>query len=185
MAKRKSAAESSQPTPEAIAAGTANLAKGRAAREKKRKPGEYETAGERWGRLLSGQITVEDLDDDEIKFMRVRSSDGTFNGKGRAVPSHLLQAFHGEAIKRSNNKLRTAAPEAVQALIDIGRDPSVKESDRVRALMYVVDRALGKTPETVHVKTDDAWGNMERDAIVDDRDLADLAGPGIDLGADD
>ena len=124
--------------------------------------------------LLDGSLTVRDLDDEEITRMALRGADGAVgSGKRRAIPSHLAQQFHQEAIRRSNDKLRSAAPEAVQALIDIGKNPAVKESDRVRALMYVVDRALGKTPETVNVKTVDKFGDLldEAGSLVEDRDL--------------
>jgi plasmid stability protein len=179
MAKRESAASASQ-----RAAGRKNLQAGRAAKAEQTKRAKDEgrpRAKERWAMLLSGTLSVRDLDDDEIKKMRVRGADGGFSGKRQAIPSHLAQQFHAESIRRSNDRLRTAAPEAVQALIDIGKDPSVKEGDRIRALQYVVDRALGKTPETVHLKTDDRWGTLKDTSITDDRDLADLA---EELGTD-
>jgi plasmid stability protein len=173
MAKqRERAASASQRS-----AGQKNLAKGRKAKEEQMERAREQgapKAGERWAMLLSGQLTVRDLDDEEIRKMRVRGADGGFGGKRRAVPSNLIQAFQAESIRRSNDKLRTAAPEAVQALIDIGKDPSVREGDRIRALQYVVDRALGKTPETVHVKNDDPWSNLGAEAFVEDRDLDDL-----------
>jgi hypothetical protein len=156
------------------------LEKGRKSKDAQRKKAKKEgrpKAGDRWAKLLDGTLTVKDLDDQEVAKMRVRGADGGFTGKGRAIPSHLAQAFHQEAISRANDKLRTAAPEAVQALLDIGRDPDVKEGDRVRALMYVVDRALGKTPETVNIKSDDPWADLIRNGgtVRDARDLAALA----------
>ena len=175
MAPQKRSAAGKKPTAAAISAGTANLAKGRAAKEEKRKQAEAEgreTGTQRWARLLDGSLTVRELDDEEITRMKVRAKDGSFN-KGRVLPSHIAQQFHHEAIRRSNDKLRSAAPEAVQALIDIGKNPAVKESDRVRALMYVVDRALGKTPENVVLKSEDKFADLLDDAasLLDDRDL--------------
>lgn len=180
MAERKSAAGRKKRTPTAaeIAAGSANLARGRKSTEERRKKAKemgLETGPQRWARLLDGSLTVRDLDDDEIKNMYVRNADGGFAGKRRTIPSHIAQQFHSEAIRRSNDRLRSAAPEAVQALIDIGKNPAVKESDRVRALMYVVDRALGKTPETMVVKAEDRFADLLGDAIVEDRDLGDMS----------
>ena len=175
MATRRSGPGTSQPSAAQKSAGTANLAKGRA--EKEARAQEARANGrmsgkERWARLLDGTLTVRDLDDEEITRMKVRAKDGSFN-KGRVLPSHIAQQFHHEAIRRSNDKLRSAAPEAVQALIDIGKNPAVKESDRVRALMYVVDRALGKTPENVVLKSEDKFADLLDDAasLLDDRDL--------------
>lgn len=160
------------------AAGRANLDKGRAKKAKAREQAEREdreTSGERWARLLDGSLTVAELDDAEITKMRVKSKDGTFNGKGRALPSHLAQAFHKEAIKRANDKIRTAAPEAVQALLDIGSDKDVKDSDRVRALMYIIDRGMGKVPETVRIEEKSKWDETLEAALGGglDRSLAD------------
>lgn len=134
------------------------------------------TANERWAMLVSGTITMEDLDDQEISRMRVRGKSGGFDGKARKLPSHLATAFHAESIKRANAKLNAAAPEAIQALLDIGRNPDVREGDRVRALIYVADRALGKTPENVNIKADDPWAATlhEGGSMREMRDLGDL-----------
>lgn len=181
MAKRETAAsQTRRATDKQKAAGAQNLAKGRQKKAKAREEAKTKgkpTATERWAQLVDGQLTVAELDDEELRRMKVRSLDGTFNGpRPSRMPSHLAQAFHQEAIKRANDKLRTAAPEAVQALLDIGRDPDVKESDRVRALMYVVDRSLGKTPETVRIEGQSKFDRMLSEALDLDRDLADDAG---------
>lgn len=183
MPKRDDAVSSkrsaSRHTAKAKAAGRANLAKGRAKKaEETRKAREQGTprAGERWARLLDGSLSIEDLDDDEIKNMRVRGADGGFSGKRRPLPSHIAQAFHRESIRRANERFRTAAPEAVKALIEIGTDPEVNESARIRALMFVVERSLGKMPETVRVEGMSAFDRLTAEAVGLDRDMADLAG---------
>ena len=196
MAPRKKAASRTdrdpRVTPQSIAAGSANLAKGRAAKEESRRKARAEgrpRAKERWAQLLDGTLTVQELDDDEIKNMRPRGADGGFTGRGRKMPSHLAQQFQQEAIKRAQDRFRNAAPEAVKALIEIGTDPDVREGDRIRALMYVVDRALGKTPETIRVEGADRWSSLLDAAggVGDvDRDLADLAdGTGSRVVADE
>lgn len=176
MAKRGKAATPSQRA--ALEAGRKKRDEVVAKRREEAREAGMTKSTERWAKLLSGTITVADLDDEEIRRMRVRGKDGGFSGKGRSMPSSIAQAFHQEAIKRANDRIRTAAPEAVQALLDIGRNPDVKEGDRVRALMYVVDRALGKTPETVNIKSDDPWATTlaAGGTIRDARDLASLAG---------
>lgn len=130
-----------------------------------------DTQKQRWAKLLDGTLTVQDLTDEEITRMRVHGKGGQFSGRAQPLPSHLSQAFHREAIRRANDKLRTAAPEAVQALLDIGADPEVKEADRIRALMYIVDRALGKTPETIRVEGASAFDTMLGEAVGVARDL--------------
>src|SRR5690349_7679601 len=118
MAERKASPSRKKrtPTPAEIAAGSATLAKVRAATaaccEQAKEEGR-ESSKQRWSRLLDGSLTVRDLEDEEITKMALRRSDGTFSGSKRAMPSHIAQQFHQEAIRRSNDKLRSAAPEAV------------------------------------------------------------------------
>lgn len=185
MAKRESGARSTKrATPRTAAedaAGRANLQKGRAKKAQAREEAAaaaLPTAQERWAMLLDGTLAVRDLDDAEIRKMRVKSADGTFNGPARRLPSHLAQQFHQEAIRRANDRIRTAAPEAVKELLRIGSDPDVKDSDRIKALLYIIDRSLGKTPEVVRVETEDRWqqtlGEVVVDRNLDDDPRADL-----------
>lgn len=168
-------------TPAQKAAAAANLAKGRASKEEARRkakeqPENTMTAGERWAMLLDGTLTVRDLDDEEIRKMRVRSVDGTFNGAGRRLPSHLAVQFQQEAIRRATEMFRTAAPRAVERLLEIADDPDAKHSDVIKALSLIMDRGLGKVPETLRVEGASAWDVLGAEAAGLDRDLADLAG---------
>lgn len=114
--------------------------------------------------LLDGRLTVADLDDEEIRKMRVRGADGGFAGRRPAIPSHIAQQMQAEAIKRAQEKFRNAAPRAVDALIELANDPDIKPGDRIRALTLVLERSLGKVPDTVRVEAADAWGKLMRDA---------------------
>jgi hypothetical protein len=155
-------------------AGRKNLEVGRAAKQKAREEARAAgamPAGERWAMLLDGSLLVSDLDDEEIKRKRVRGAAGGFDGRAPSMPSHLVQQFHSESIKRAQDRIHTAVPEAVDALLEIIADPEGKDGDKVRALMYLIDRGLGKTPETVHIKTNDPWGDMLGDSLEEDRSL--------------
>lgn len=203
MAKRESAADLSQrgaqpkkakgtrgggrQTAAQKAAAQENLRKGREARDRKRaeaqaaaERGEVrDTAGERWAKLLSGTITVEDLDDEELARMQVKGKDGAFNGKGRAVPSHLAQQMQREGIKRATEMFRVAAPRAVKRLLEIADDPDAKDSDAIAALRLVLERGLGKQPETVVIAEQSKWDEAQEGAFrqgVDREALGDDAG---------
>lgn len=145
---------STRQTPAELSAGRANLAKGRAAREEKRRQGREQgrpTASERWGMLLSGQITVKDLDDEELRAMAVRGKDGVINKRRNMIPSHIAQAMRQEAIQRANDMVRAAAPAAMKRLLEIAADPDTKDSDAIKALSIVLERSLGKTPQEIKV----------------------------------
>lgn len=172
MAKRESAATASQrqrkPTKKQIEAGKANMAKGRADRKKKTdaaRAAGVPRAGERWAALLSGQITVADLDEEELAKMRVRGADGGFTGRRPALPSHIAAAMQAESLKRAVDLFREAAPKAVKGLIEIANDPDVKPADRIRAYQLVMERSLGKVPDTVRVEAADSWGSLIADAM--------------------
>lgn len=133
------------------------------------------SAHERWGMLLSGTLSVKDLDDDEIQKMRVRGKGGQFGGRAPRVPSHLAQAFQKEGIRRATEMFRTAAPRAVKRLLDIAEDMDTKDADAIRALDIVLNRGLGKTPEIITVRDETKFDKVAGEAVGIDRTVADEA----------
>ena len=177
MGKRESVTRGTKPATEAQkAAGRANLSKGRTARAEAlaSKP-DAPRAKDRWSQLLSGTITVKDLDDDEISKMRVKGKGGTFSGRAPAIPSHLAREFHQEAIRRAKQKIAQATPKVTKLLLEMAEDSDVKDSDRIKILMYLMDRQLGKTPETIRVEGESDFDKMLADAVGLDRGMADAA----------
>jgi plasmid stability protein len=170
-------AKGKAPTAKQVAAGKANLARGRQTKQtmaEKAKAAGRETRADRWARLLDGSLTVRDLDDEEIANMQVRAADGTFGGKRRnSIPSHLAQQMRAESVRRANDMLRTAGPKAVKRLLEIAEDPDTKDTDAIRALALVMERALGKVPDKVIVEGVDRWGQTLNDVtdVAVDRDL--------------
>lgn len=133
-------------------------------------------ARDRWAKLLDGTLTVRDLDDAEIAKMRVKGKGGTFSGKAPAIPSHLAQQFRSEAIRRAKEQINLATPEVTKELLKIARDADTKDSDRIKVLMYLMDRQLGKTPDTIRVEGESDFDSMLRRAVGLDREVADAAG---------
>jgi hypothetical protein len=191
MAKRESPASSSRRgvdrhTEKSKAAGRKNLAKGRETMIKRRAEAKANGAvpvGDRWAMLLDGRLSVRDLDDKEIKKMRPRGIDGGFSGRPRRLPSHIIQAFTDERIRRAKDGIAKVLPTAIEEAKRILEDPEAKDSDKIKVMAMVWDRNLGKNPETIRVQADDPFAAALREVVVD-RDLADLAGEGIDLDAD-
>lgn len=162
------------------AAQRAALAKGREAKLAKRKAAKeagMPKASERWAMLLDGTLSVKELDDEELARGQVRNAAGVFGGTPRAVPSHLYQAMQAESLRRAQDMFRKAAPKAVKRLLEIAEDPDTKDTDAIRALQLVMERSLGKVPETVRVETTDSWGKMLEESMGDavDREAMRLA----------
>lgn len=156
----------------ATSAQRAALSAGQKARQQAREEARAKGAVSsktRWAMLLSGQLTVKDLDDKEVEKMRVRGKDGSFSGQGRAIPSHLIQQFTQEQLVRANAKMRRALPETINVLVEILNDGSAKHSDRLRAAQMLQDRILGKAPETVRIQEVNEWDSMFTDAVDIDR----------------
>jgi hypothetical protein len=155
--------------------GTAATPKQRAAlaagQKKKREQAEaakaagQKTAKERWSMLLSGTITVRDLDDKEVQKMQVRNASGGFGGKRRHLPSHIHQAFQAEQLRRFHDRLRKSLPVSLDVIIEILEDPEAKHSDKLRASQMLQDRVLGKAPETVRIEGVSEWDLMFNDSV--------------------
>lgn len=167
-------------TPEQRAA----LKRGQSKRAKALKDG-GETAVQRMARLLDGSLTVAELTDEEIDRGRVYGKGKQFSGPGKALPSHLYQAFMAERIKRANLIMAKDVQKAARLLGKIIDDPEAKHADQIKAASMLLDRQLGRVPETVNLRTDDHWGDLMRlgGTLEDHRDLSSLADGS--LGAED
>lgn len=130
---------------------------------------------QRWAALLSGQLTMADLDDEEIAHGRLRNSDGSFTGRRPVVPSSISQAMQQEYIRRIGDKFKHALPELIDALVDIAKDPEVAHRDRLAAIKMATERVMGKPTETVRVTGASPFDTMLADAVGLDRDLVDDA----------
>lgn len=167
----------------ATPAQRAALDAGRKARaDKLAKSTDEDRAAVRWAKLLDGTITVADLDDEEVSRMRVRGKSGGFAGRGPTVPSHLIQQFQSEQMKRTKTILSKHLLKGAEEIGKILSDPEAKDADKIKAFALLADRILGRNPETVHVKAEDPWAAMlaAGASLGEVRDLSDLAGEGMD-----
>lgn len=162
-------------TPAQRSALAAGQAKKKAALAKI-KPGE-ESAKQRWARLLDGTLLVGELTDEEIERGRVHGKGKMFHGEAPRMPSHLISAFHQEQIKRAKAILTKDLQKAAAALGKIINDPEAKDGDIIKAASLLLDRGLGKTPETVNIKAVDPWADLlgAGAQVADARDLSSLA----------
>lgn len=144
-----------QPASEAQKAAAArNFAKGHKANAERRAKAKAEgqsTRSERWAQLISGQITVQDLDDEEIVRHKVKNADGLFTSRHQALPSHLSREFQNEYNRRTIGRLREYGPRLIEILLEIAENGE-KDSDRRAAVHDAMDRVFGKAPERIVVE---------------------------------
>src|SRR6266545_1823255 len=110
----------------------------------KRKP-----VNERWAAYLAGELSVRDMDDEELERRRFRSRDGSFRGEPpRSVPrdfdQQVIRELHLRTDKEFAHDLMKVIREQKRLALEAER-----EDVRMRAGQYVIERVKGKVPDTV------------------------------------
>lgn len=107
---------------------------------------------QRYNQLLTGELKIEDLDDEELIRGQMRTKHGDFRGPH---PSIIPWTMHKAAMdafgQRMERHLIEEIPNILDAMVAIAngsdvtglRDPKA----RVAAGTYLLDRILGKTPD--------------------------------------
>jgi hypothetical protein len=112
---------------------------------------------DRYQALVDGQITVEDLDDEELFRGQLRGADGYIRGRHpKAIPWVMHDAFVQQVTQRLERTIVESMPDIVQGLIDIATggindDTGIAMDVRAKAQMYLMDRILGRPKERTQV----------------------------------
>lgn len=128
----------------------------------------------RYAQLLRGEISVEDLDDEELARGRLRASDGTFRGRPpKVVPADLVAAMRKEWIGRAEETLRAALHEhGIGTYVALAKDPEMDPAVRLRAADKIVERTMGKVPDRIHIAAEDPVETLFRSILADPSGLA-------------
>jgi hypothetical protein len=106
----------------------------------------------RWRQLVDGDITVDDLDDEELMKGKVRSRNGTFQGTDPVmIPKKMHDALVRRILSRGAEKIRADFFDAIDVIGSIARDESVDPAIRLKAATTVLERVAGRTPEKVEL----------------------------------
>lgn len=117
---------------------------------------ETEVPLSRYQMFLVKQITVEDLDDEELMAFGFRKADNKIF-KPKNIPREMVTAFTRAIFDRSLDKLKSSALQAANTLASIMVDPSVDASVRRLAAESILDRTVGKAPLLVSINSDKPW----------------------------
>lgn len=104
----------------------------------------------RYRQFLAGQITIDDLDDEELACCGFRTARGSIF-KPRNVPRELAQAFQRAIYDRAQQELRSLTVEAAQTMGEIMKNKNVEPDIRLKAALSIIERNLGKTPQVIAV----------------------------------
>lgn len=145
--------------------------KDRAPRGKGSQRHEHRVQG-RMAQFIAGEITVEDLDDEELMRGRIRDINGKFSGpKPKLIPREFHDALVRELLKRGDQLLRENFLMAMDTFFDIAGNKALEPKDRLKAAQYLWERVAGKVPDKVELKAEIApWQEDIKEIVAKEPD---------------
>jgi hypothetical protein len=102
--------------------------------------------------LLSGEIEVEDLDDDELARGMCRNPDGDWpRRQPELIPKMMFDRMQRELFARADEALRNNLMDAVGSIAEIAANPNVDAGQRLKAATWLFERLRGKTPDVIQL----------------------------------
>ena len=103
----------------------------------------------RAAQFMRGEITVRDLDDEELKRGRFRDSDGKFRGRSASlIPAEFHEEVMRRMLERGTEKIQHDFLSAIETVVDVMKN-STDDVVRLRAANVVIERYAGKTADKV------------------------------------
>jgi len=129
---------------------------------------------DRYQAFVAGELTVEDLDDDEIYRGQIRNKHGDFRGHPpKYVPREFAIAMQQEMAKRFSSQISALVPDAIAAIQRVMNKTHPQPGDGavVTAAFKTLERFAGKVPETMNLKAEiTKWEKKVGEVIVDYED---------------
>lgn len=159
-----------QPSSEAQKAANAK-ARAAAAESRRKQKAERDAMKEvegykpRWQQLVDGDISVADLTLKELQKRAVSNDDGTWTGRRHALPARIISQMEAERIKRERYKMARLTSKAYKAL-DSRLEDDDAPAQQLTAALRVIEYAIGKVPEVVHVGAETAYDRLQQSAFI-------------------
>lgn len=127
------------------------------AKERKRIKVEKVTGSSRLKALLLGEMSVEDLTDEEILQGKFLDRNGKMSGRPPAViPREMHEKMTAELFRRAEGKMKSRLFDVIETMTQIAAGEEDGEGnqryepkDRIKAAIWVAERLMGKLPEVV------------------------------------
>ena len=103
----------------------------------------------RWEQLEIGYISVDDLDDEELRRGQCRRADGDFPQRTKQIPRQIYDKMVNRLFERAQEMFRQNLFTAVETLGTIVEGDAYEPADRIKAANIIIDRVLGKSVEKV------------------------------------
>lgn len=130
--------------------------------------------GKRWSEILAGidakEFTwaefVQTLTPTELARGQLMDKNGEFRGR---PPSLVPRAFHDACIRELMARGKVLYQEnyiaAIESMTEIAKNTNAKESDRIKAAQFVIERLEGKAVERLVVTAEDPFAAMMEGAV--------------------
>lgn len=107
----------------------------------------------RMAQFMAGEITMADLDTEELLKGQLRADDGTFRGRPpKLIPREMHDEMVRELLARGDQLIRESFVDAIEAFKSIAKDRSLEPRDRLKAAQYLWERVAGKLADRVDLK---------------------------------
>lgn len=117
--------------------------------------------------ILTGISDVAEWSEEELVAGRRFAKTGTRVGRPPiVVPRVVHEELARRTLQGAQEHLRKNLEGVVQVLTAIASSDAVEPKDRLRAIAMVMDRVMGKVPDTINVRPDMPWVQAITDGIV-------------------
>lgn len=128
------------------------------------------TARARLQQLLSGELTIADLDSKELRRGRLHDGNGSYQGKPLKLPARISDQMHAEFMRRTIRMLNKYGMKAAKLLVESMDDPEVDPRIQHDARKYILERFIGKVPDVVHVGPENEFDRLQQGAVIFNRE---------------
>lgn len=122
--------------------------------------------------IILGDEDVSGWTEDELIVGRRLSKNGNYTGRPPVV---VPKKVHDELVKRTlsnaQEHMRQNLEGVVQVLTAIASNEDVPPKDRLKAIDMIMNRVMGKVPDTVNLRPDMPWVQAITDGIVPRSDV--------------
>lgn len=123
--------------------------------------GDLDPLNTRLFRLLEGELDVSELDNDELQYGVPKCDDGKFSIKAAyqaaKMPPAIRNKIRRELMRRATEILEGSVLAASQRMVEIATGPASDDRDAMKAIEWIVNRTMGKTPDVVIHQQEKPW----------------------------
>ena len=111
----------------------------------------------RYEAFMNGELTIDDLDEDEIMRGQLKNAAGNFGGRPPMyIPRKFATALAEKQKELIQAELAGLVLPAMRTLVEVMNKPHPQPGDnaKVQAAKLILERNLGKVPETLQLKAE-------------------------------